>query len=76
MSFLFHDGSVDDGLNVVLSVFGVDDPLPLGVLLHFLLVEELEAHVRRHRLKAKHKSSGFAKATLQAFRKGEFNMCI
>lgn len=45
-----HDGPVDDGLNVVLPVAGVDDALPLGVLLDVALLEELEAHVRRHRL--------------------------
>lgn len=45
-----HDGPVDDGLDVVLPVAGVDDALPLGVLLDVALLEELEAHVRRHRL--------------------------
>lgn len=47
----FHDGPVDDGLDVVLPVAGVDDALPLGVLLDVALLEELEAHVRRHRLR-------------------------
>lgn len=43
-----HDGPVDDGLDVVLPIAGVDDALPLGVLLDVALLEELEAHVRRH----------------------------
>lgn len=45
-----HDGPVDNGLDVVLSVAGVDDALPLGVLLDIALLKELKAHVRRHRL--------------------------
>lgn len=40
-----HDGSVDDGLDVVLPVSRVDDPLPFGVLFDVALCEELEAHV-------------------------------
>lgn len=51
---LFHDGSVDDGLDVVLSVSRVDDPLPFGVLFDVALCEQLKAHVRRHRLETKH----------------------
>lgn len=44
----FHDGSVNDGLDVVLSVPRVDDTLPLGVLFDVVLGEDLEAHVGRH----------------------------
>lgn len=40
-----HDGSVNDGLDVVLSVSRVDDPLPFGVLLDVALCEELKTHV-------------------------------
>lgn len=40
-----HDGSVDDGLDVVLSVSRVDDPLPFGVLFDIALCKELKAHV-------------------------------
>lgn len=40
-----HDGSIDDGLNVVLSISRIDDPLPFGVLLDVVLREELETHV-------------------------------
>lgn len=43
-----HDGSVNDGLNVVLSVSRVDDPLPFRVLFDVILLEELKTHVRRH----------------------------
>lgn len=32
-----HDGSVNDGLDVVLSVSGVDDSLPFGVLFDVVL---------------------------------------
>lgn len=49
-----HDGSVNDGLDVVLSVSRVDDPLPFRVLFDVILREELKAHVRRHRLRTKH----------------------
>lgn len=49
--WLLHDGSVDDRLNVVLPVPGVDDPLSLGGLFDVLLCEDLKAHVRRHRLR-------------------------
>lgn len=48
-----HDGSIDDGLNVVLSISRIDDPLPFGVLLDVVLREELETHVWCHRLKTK-----------------------
>lgn len=48
-----HDGSVDDRLDVVLSVPRVDDALPLGVLLDVALRKQLEAHVRGHRLRTK-----------------------
>lgn len=40
-----HDGSVNDGLDVVLSVSRVDDPLPFGVLFDVGLCEELKTHV-------------------------------
>lgn len=40
-----HDGSVDDGLDVVLPVARVDHTLPLRVLFDVALLEELEAHV-------------------------------
>lgn len=40
-----HDGSVNDGLDEVLSVPRVDDPLPFGVLFHVVLSEELVTHV-------------------------------
>lgn len=40
-----HDGSVDDRLDVVLSVSRVDDPLPFGILFNVVLGEELKAHV-------------------------------
>lgn len=40
-----HDGSVNDRLDVVLSVSRVDDPLPFGVLFDIVLREELKAHV-------------------------------
>lgn len=48
-----HDGSIDDRLNVVLSISRIDDPLPFGVLLDVVLREELETHVWCHRLKTK-----------------------
>lgn len=40
-----HDGSINDGLNVVLSVSGVDDALPFGIVFCIILREELKAHV-------------------------------
>lgn len=43
-----HDGSINDRLDVVLSVPRVDDPLPFRVLFHVILREELKTHVRRH----------------------------
>lgn len=46
-----HDGSVNDRLDVVLSVPRVDDTLPFGVLLDVALSKQLKAHVRGHRLK-------------------------
>lgn len=43
---LFHDSSVDERLDIVLSVTGVDDSLSLGALLDLLLCEyPVEAHV-------------------------------
>lgn len=40
-----HDGSVNDGFDVVLSVSRVDDPLSFGVLLDVVLCEELKTHI-------------------------------
>lgn len=45
-----HEGSVNDWLDVVLSVSRIDDPLSFGVLFDVTLCEELEAHVWRYGL--------------------------
>lgn len=42
-----HDGPVDDGLDVVLSVSRVDDSLAFGVLVDVVL-GQLKAHIRCH----------------------------
>lgn len=53
-----HDGSVNDGLDVVLSVPRVDDTLPFGVLLDAALSKQLKAHVRGHRLRREQHKKG------------------
>lgn len=40
-----HDGSVNDRLDVVLSVSRVDHPLSFGVLFDVILCKELKTHV-------------------------------
>lgn len=53
-----HDGSVNDRLDVVLSVPRVDDTLPFGVLLDVALSKQLKAHVRGHRLRREQHKKG------------------
>lgn len=60
-----HDGSVDDRLDVVLSVPRVDHTLPFGVLLDVALGKQLEAHVRGHRLRTEQHKKGWGAAFLQ-----------